>query len=217
MKRGQSLKTIVRILVADDHPVVRIGIRKLLSREKDIEIVGESSNGVDVVNLVKELQPDVLLLDMEFPDISGVEVARRIHQENLEVKVLALSAHDDDEYLDALSDAGLSGYIVKEEAPDVLVAAVRAVARGEIGWISRKVLLSFNDRTQERQEFLKCGLTRREMQVLRLVTSGKTNQVVAMELGISEKTVERHLQSIFSKLGVVSRVEAAVRFVRASI
>jgi DNA-binding NarL/FixJ family response regulator len=207
----------IRVLLADDHPVVRIGIRKLLCRENDIDIVGEAATGEEAVALAIELSPDVILLDMEFPDTTGVEVAKRIHEEKSGIQILALSAHDDDEYLEALTEAGLSGYIVKEEAPEILVESVRAIARGERGWISRKILASIEDRSQERREFLSCGLTRREMQVLRLVTSGKTNQVAAHELGISEKTVERHLQSVFAKLGVVSRVEAAVRLVRAGL
>lgn len=207
----------IKVLLADDHPVVRIGIRKLLCRENDIDIVGEAATGEEAVALAIDLSPDVILLDMEFPDTTGVEVAKRIHGEKSGIHILALSAHDDDEYLEALTEAGLSGYIVKEEAPEILVEAVRSVARGERGWISRKILASIEDRSQERREFLSCGLTRREMQVLRLVTSGKTNQVAAHELGISEKTVERHLQSVFAKLGVVSRVEAAVRLVRAGL
>jgi DNA-binding NarL/FixJ family response regulator len=208
---------MVKVLLADDHPIVRIGIRELLNREEDIEVVGEAANGGETIQLARELDPDVLLLDMEFPDMNGVEVARQIRLEDEELPLLALSAYSDDEYVDALTEVGLSGYIMKEEAPEILVDAVRAVARGERGWVSRKIVLTLEDRTQERQEFLNSGLTRRELQVLRLITRGKTNHVVGLELGISEKTVERHLQSVFAKLGVVSRVEAAVRLVRSGL
>jgi DNA-binding NarL/FixJ family response regulator len=208
---------MVKVLLADDHPIVRIGIRELLNREEDIEVVGEAANGGETIQLARELDPDVLLLDMEFPDMNGVEVARQIRLEDGELPLLALSAYSDDEYVDALTEVGLSGYIMKEEAPEILVDAVRAVARGERGWVSRKIVLTLEDRTQERQEFLNSGLTRRELQVLRLITRGKTNHVVGLELGISEKTVERHLQSVFAKLGVVSRVEAAVRLVRSGL
>jgi two-component system, NarL family, response regulator DegU len=107
--------------------------------------------------------------------------------------------------------------VVKEEAPEILVKAVRAVARGEKGWISRRIMESMTNRSREKENYKNLGLTRREYQVLTIIARGKTNQEIAVDLGISEKTVERHIQGVYSKMGVVSRVEAAVTFVRSGL
>lgn len=202
-----------KVLLVDDHPVVRSGIRSLLEKVSDIEVVGEASNGTEALRMAKELEPDVMLLDMEMPDLNGNQVALQLQKEKSPVRILALSAHDDKQYIKELLANGAAGYLVKEEVPETIIEAVRGVSRGEQGWVSRRVaaMLStwMREETQQRTE-----LTPREVEVLRAVVAGKTNQEIGLSLGISEKTVEKHLEGIFSKLGVASRVEAAVLAVR---
>jgi DNA-binding NarL/FixJ family response regulator len=131
--------TPIRVILADDHVVVRIGIRNLLSRSTDISVIGEASNGVEAIQLVDELKPDVLLLDMEMPELDGVEVARRLRAAKAPVKILALSAYNDKQYILSMFDQGAAGYLTKDEAPEKIIEAVRGVAAGEQGWMSRKV------------------------------------------------------------------------------
>lgn len=202
-----------RVVLADDHPVVRSGIRNLLEKAPGIEVVGEASGGEEALKLANSLAPDVLLLDMEMPDLKGVEVAQKLRAMGSPVRILALSAYDDKQYILELLATGAAGYLVKEEVPETIVEAVRGVARGEQGWVSRRVASQMADWIHT-DEPGKMGLTAREMDVLRLVVAGKTNQEIGINLGISEKTVEKHLEGVFSKLGVASRVEAAVVAVR---
>ncbi len=204
--------TSIRVVIADDHPVMRDGIRNLLDKAIDIEVAGEAGDGVEALRLVEELDPDVLLLDMELPGLKGVEVAQRLQAAGATVRILALSAYDDQEYIRGLLASGAAGYLLKEEIPETIVEAIRGVARGERGWVSRQVAAQMATWTQ--QETGSTALTRREMDVLRLVVEGKTNQEIALALGISDKTVEKHLEGVFAKLGVASRVEAAVHAVR---
>jgi DNA-binding NarL/FixJ family response regulator len=201
------------VILADDHPVVRAGIRNLLEQASDIVVIGEASNGKEALRMVEELKPDVLLLDMEMPGISGAEVAHELMASGSTVHILALSAHDDKEYIQELLANGASGYLVKEEVPNAIVEAVRGVSRGERGWLSRRIAAQMSAWMQEGEQDRK-GLTTREVEVLQAVVAGKTNQEIGLALGISEKTVEKHLEGVFSKLQVASRVEAAVRAVR---
>jgi DNA-binding NarL/FixJ family response regulator len=201
------------VLLVDDHPVVRAGIRNLLDKAPDIQVVGEASNGVDALRLVSELSPDVMLLDMELPGLNGNEVAQKLHKGGSSVRILALSAYDDKQYIHELLSNGAAGYLVKDEVPEVIIEAVRGVSRGEKGWVSRRVAAQMSTWMGEKPEGKK-GLTPREIQVLEGVVAGKTNQEIGHSLGISEKTVEKHLEGVFAKLSVASRVEAAVRAVR---
>lgn len=203
----------IRVVLADDHPVVRTGIKNLLSRSADIEVVGEASSGDEALNLVSELTPDVLLLDMEMPGTKGVEVAQHIHQTGADVRILALSAYDDKHYILELLENGAAGYLTKEEAPDTIIDAIRGVSQGEQGWVSRRVAAQMSVWMRD-EEPDSSRLTKRELEVLKLVVEGKTNQGIGVTLGISEKTVEKYLEAVFSKLGVSSRVEAAVYAVR---
>ncbi len=206
----------IRVVIADDHPVVRSGIRDLLERAIDIQVIGEASTGKEALRLVEEMAPDVLLLDMQLPDMKGIEVAQQLQQSESSVKILVLSAHDDPLYIHELMEAGAMGYLVKEEAPQVIVDAVRGIARGEQGWVSRSVAAQMVSWMRGGEEG-EIKFTHREMDVLRLVTEGNTNQSIAVQLGISEKTVEKYLYAIFQKLGVGSRTEAAVYAVREGI
>ena len=207
---------IIRVVVADDHPITRAGIKKYLEKVPDINVVGEADDGESVIDLVKELKPDVLLLDMEMPGKKGVDVARELQEARLPVKILALSSYDDKHYIFGLLSAGAAGYLVKDEVPQTIVEAIRGVAQGEQGWVSRRVAAvisawTVDDPSQESE------LSDRELEVLRLVVDGKTNQEIGSEIGISPKTVEKHLESVYSKLHVASRVEAAVLAVKEGI
>jgi DNA-binding NarL/FixJ family response regulator len=203
----------IRVLLADDHPVVRSGIRSLLEKEVDIEIVGEAANGRETLRLVEETNPDVLLLDMELPDVQGAQVAQQIQLLYPKIKILVLSAHNDSVYVRELLRLGASGYLMKDEAPEVIVEAVRGVAHGEKGWVSRRIAAQMSTWMQSDKPDEK-KLTLREQEVLKRIVQGKTNQAIAMELKISEKTVEKYLSVIYTKLSVTSRVEAAVLAVR---
>jgi DNA-binding NarL/FixJ family response regulator len=202
----------IRVIVADDHPVAREGLRNLLKQAVDIEVVAEANNGTEVLSLVEELTPEVLLLDMEMPGLTGIEVASRLQAIKSPVRILVLSAHNDKEYIQGLLASGAAGYLTKEEVPQTIVEAVRGVARGEQGWVSRQIAAQMVAWTQE--DAKETTLTRREGEVLKLVVEGKTNQEIGIVLGISEKTVEKHLDGVFTKLQVSSRVEAAVMAVR---
>ena len=199
----------IRVLLVDDHPVVRGGIRDMLDKNLDIEMVGEASTGKEALQLVEDVNPDVLLLDMELPDIQGSLVAQQVQQRYPKVRILALSAHDDSVYVRELLELGAAGYLMKEEAPEAIVEAVRGVAHGEKGWISRRIAAQMASWMQTGDPG-EMKLTVRELEVLRLIVQGKTNQAIALDLHISEKTVEKYIRSIFTKLNVASRVEAAV-------
>jgi len=203
----------IRVILTDDHPVVRSGIHSLLENIVDIEMVGEAANGEETLRLVEEMKPDVLLLDMELPDIGGAQVAQQIHQLHPEVKTLVLSAHDDAVYVREALRLGAAGYLSKEEAPEFIIEAIRGVAQGEQGWVSRRIAAQITSWIQDDKP-LEARLTLREQEVLRLIVQGKTNQAIANDLNISEKTVEKYIRLIFNKLDVASRVEAAVLAVR---
>lgn len=128
----------IRVLIADDHAIMRVGIRNILSRSEQIQVVGEASNGTEALHLISELDPDVLVLDMEMPVMDGVEVARRLRAERARVHILVLSAYDDRQYILEMLQMGAAGYLIKDEAPEVIVEAVQGIAAGQTGWISRK-------------------------------------------------------------------------------
>lgn len=203
----------IRVLIADDHPIVCKGIRDLLTASVGISVIGVANSGTQALQMIQDDQPDVVLLDMEMPDISGVEVVKRITSDQHSVRILGLSSYDDREYISELLGLGAAGYLIKDEVPDTIVEAVRGVARGETGWVSRKVAARLSQILANEPGGGK-DLTPRELDVLRLVVDGKTNGEIGAGLGISEKTVEKHLDSIFRKLHVVSRVEAAVMAIR---
>lgn len=206
----------ITVIIADDHPITRAGVKRFLEKAPEIKVVGEAEDGEKALLMTQELQPDVLLLDMEMPGMKGLEVAKALKDSDIPTRILALSTYDQKQYIFGLLANGAAGYLTKEEVPQTIVEAVRGVARGERGWVSRKVAAIISTWTQE-NGVEQPELTDREMDVLRGVVDGKTNQEIGYSLGISPKTVEKHLESIFGKLHVSSRVEAAVMAVRDSL
>jgi DNA-binding NarL/FixJ family response regulator len=203
----------IRVVLVDDHPVVRSGISGMLATADEIEIVGEAATGEEALQSIQQNHPDILLLDMVLPDIQGTQLAQQIIQLYPQVKILVLSAYDDPVYIRELLELGAAGYLMKEEAPEVIVEAVRGVAQGQQGWVSRRIAAQILTWMQSGQSS-EMNLTPREHEVLRLIVQGKTNQAIALDLGISEKTVEKYIGALFTKLNVTSRVEAAVYAVR---
>jgi len=199
----------VRVLLADDHPAVRAGIRGALEQAADIVIVGETANGEDALRLTEQLRPDVVLLDCRMPGLEGVEVAETIRARGLPTRVLALSAYADDRYVHGMLRAGAAGYLLKEEALETAVAAVRAVARGET-WYSQQVMgkVVAWARGETASPPGAAGLTGRELEVLRLLARGWDNTRITRELRISVGTVKNHVTNLYVKLKVRSRAEA---------
>ena len=206
----------IRVILADDHPITRAGIRRFLEKAFDIEIISETDNGDITLQMALEQKPDVLLLDMEMPGLTGVDVAKALKAQGSQVKILALSSYAERQYIFGVLSTGALGYLTKEEIPQTIVEAVRGVARGEKGWISRKVAAILSSWTQA-DHLEEKELTERETEVLQGIVSGRTNQEIGQELNISPKTVEKHLESIYAKLKVASRVEAAVLAVRENL
>jgi NarL family two-component system response regulator LiaR len=197
---------VIRVVVADDHNVVRAGIRELLSDEPDIEVVGEARNGHDAVELALAQRPDVVVMDINMPELSGVEATRQIRAAAPEVRVLALTAYQDDPYIYGLLDAGASGYILKTAEGGDIVRAVRATAAGQSA-IDPQVAPRLIARVMQPAP-QSDGLTERELEVLRLAARGQTNKQIGAALHISDRTVQNHLANIYAKLGVASRTEA---------
>ena len=172
----------IRIVLAEDYPVVRIGIRNLLEKKEDMEIVGEATTGEEALQLVKSLCPDILLLDMELPGLDGVEVTRRLKKAGDPVRILALSAYEEKEFVRSMLELGACGYLMKDEASEVIEEAIRKIAAGEQGWFSRRIANKMLDWSAEPPSTPK-KLTRREREVLSLVVAGKTNQGIAARPG----------------------------------
>lgn len=197
----------IRVLLIDDHPIVRSGIRMMLEQDAAIVVVGEGDGHDDVIRMIDRLDPHVILLDMEMDGKSGLEVAQEIQQADLPVRVLALSAYDDEQYIVNLLGEGAAGYLTKEEAVDTIIEAVHGVARGEDGWMSRTVAARMAAYTR-RSVKDPIRLTEREQEVLNLLSNGWSNSRIAEELHVSERTVRFHLTNIYEKLNVTSRAEA---------
>lgn len=206
-------KNKIRVLLADDHPVVRSGIRQLLESDRDIEVVSEAGDGLEAQALIQQQKPDVAVLDIQMPKASGVEVARWARAHYPEVGVLILTAYDDDPYVMAVLQAGANGYVLKTASLEELVQAVREVYEGKAA-IDPRIAQRLAGQLFRRTASLPLeSLTDRELEVLRLAARGYTNKAIGVQLGISDRTVQGHLAHIFAKLQASSRTEAVMRAV----
>jgi len=196
----------IRVLLVDDHPAVRIGLRVLLEQAPDVTVVGEAEHGREALRLAEELTPDVAVVDCELPEIEGAEVAREMRRQEGPVRVLALSSYDDEHYVRGMLKAGAVGYLLKEEAPQTIVTAVRTAAEGD-GYFSPGVAGKVDAWARGEPPG---GLTQREIDVLRLVAEGYTNARIAHELSIAERTVAFHVSNVLEKLDAESRIDAAM-------
>jgi DNA-binding NarL/FixJ family response regulator len=197
---------VIRVVLAEDHAVVRAGLERLLATAGDIEVVGQAVDGEQAVQLVAEVLPDVVLMDIEMPNLNGIEATKRIMEANGEVQVVVLTSFADREKIEAALDAGAIGYLLKDAEPEDVIRGVQAAARGESPLApkaARTLLAARADRPE-------LQLSERELDVLRCVGQGLPNKLIARKLGISEKTVKAHLTRIFQQLGVTDRTQAAL-------
>ncbi len=211
----------MRLLLVDDHEVVRSGLRMLLESQEDIQIVGEAGTAAEALEAVERLEPEVILLDIGLPDMSGIQVMERIQQIAPEAAVVALTIHEDKEYFFKMLDAGATGYVPKRAAPDELLTAIRAAAQGQVYLYPSLATLLVKDylvQDAEARESRKLnGLTERELEVLTHVADGATNAEIGLDLGISPKTVARHRENIMAKLNLHSRTELVKYAIRKGI
>jgi DNA-binding NarL/FixJ family response regulator len=215
----EKKKATVRIVVADDHPIVRDGLKKLLLLEDDFEIVGEAGDGREVLDKIQELDPDVLLLDLRMPNLDGLGVLQALQQGNKHTRVIVLTASEDkNEFVQAMK-LGCSGIVLKQTAPDLIVKSIRKVHAGEI-WLdshtTAAVMRQFQNGTEagsspgSSKGRERSPLSAREREIVALVAQGYKNKEMAEKMFISEQTVKNHLHNIFDKLGVSDRLELAL-------
>jgi DNA-binding NarL/FixJ family response regulator len=192
----------IRVLLADDHPVLRKGIHTILEMEDDIIVVGGAGDGEEALEQAVALKPDVLVLDVSMPKLSGVEVLKKLSEMNDPTRVLVLSAYDDESFIAEMVGAGAAGYLLKREALDTIVEAVRGIAIGETGWFSRAII---NKMLESKITGKEISFTEREKELLHLLAKGHNNNQIGDLVGITERTVRYHLRNIYDKIGVNSR------------
>lgn len=210
----------IRLLLVDDHAVVRTGLRMLLEGEEDIEIAGEADSGSSALNQVSTIKPDVVLMDIGLPDISGIDATTQIKRLSPETAVVALTIHEDEQYFFKMLEAGASGYVPKRAAPEELLTAIRAAAVGEVYLypsLAKLLVQDFLTQSRTRPENTLDGLTDREQEVLTLLAEGASNTEIAERLNISPKTVARHRENIMAKLNLHSRSELVKYAIRKGI
>ena len=209
----------IRILIVDDHTVVRDGLSSVLGREADLTVVGEASNGIEAVEETSRLKPDVILMDLRMPELDGVEAMKRIAENDPAANVLVLTTFDTDEYIFQAIQAGAKGFLLKDASHDDLYKAVRAVSKGESliePGVAARVLSRFVELAQNQASPVDI-LSEREMDVLRQMASGNGNKEIAAQLGLSESTIKTHVARIFQKLDVNDRTSAVTQAIRRGI
>jgi DNA-binding NarL/FixJ family response regulator len=204
------MQKTIRVLLADDHPVVRSGIRTILAGEKDITVVGEATNGNEVWQQCAETNPDVLLLDLNMPGPPPAETVSFLCQQSPGLKILVLTAYDDDVFVRGSIAAGVVGYMLKEEAPEIVVRAIRAVMQGDT-WYSQRIMNKLTRwQATESAAVTEADLSQREIEILKLIAQGWDNARIADELHLAEQTVRNRVSRIYTKIGASSRAEAIV-------
>jgi DNA-binding NarL/FixJ family response regulator len=208
----------IKILIADDHPVVREGLIAMLSREVDFKVVGEAKDGLEALNKTKELSPDVVLMDLRMPEMDGVEAMRQIRSAMPDVKFIILTTYSDDDYIFSGIEAGARAYLLKDAPREDLFKAIRSVYRGE-SLIQPVVASKLLDRFSQlsRRAPASEELSERELEVLCLMAKGAANKEISAELNIAQSTVKTHITNIFQKLGVNDRTEAVTRALKKGI
>jgi NarL family two-component system response regulator YdfI len=202
---------MIKILIADDHLIIRQGLRLILETENDFELTGEASDGVEATNLCKKLKPDVVLMDLRMPHMDGLTAIEKLHVEQPEIAVVILTTFNEDELLYRGLQAGARGYLLKDTDRTTLFDTIRAAARGETllkPEIMARVLSRASQSASDSKSAESVNLTDRELEVLKAVARGERSKEIAVQLGISERTVKAHLASIYNKLGVDSRAAA---------
>jgi two-component system response regulator NreC len=210
----------IKIIVADDHRIVRNGLRILLNSEPDIEVIAEAENGRKTIQLTRELSPDVVVMDITMPDLNGIEATRQILAEFPQVKIIALSMHNHEQFVTGMFMAGASGYLLKDCSVDELAAAIRAAAKGEVylsPGVANMVIKNYVRQLKESEKSMPPILTPRESEVLQLVSEGKTSKEIASLMYISVKTVDTHRRHIMDKLAVSSIAELTKYAIRAGL
>ncbi len=206
-----------RLLLVDDHRVVRSGLRLLLDNEVDLTIVGETGTGQEALQLVEQLQPDLVLMDIGLPDLSGIDVTYQIKQRWPDVAIVALTIHEDEEYFFKMLQAGVNGYVTKRAAPEELLTAVRTTIAGGVYLCPSLARLLVQDYLSGERSDKLDGLTEREQEILAQLAEGASNEAIAETLGISQKTVNRHRENIMRKLDLHSRADLVKYAIRKGI
>jgi two-component system response regulator NreC len=211
----------LKLLLVDDHAVVRTGLRMLLEEQGDLTIVGEAGTAREAIEAAARLKPDVVLMDIGLPDLSGIDAARELKRQRPDIAIVALTIHEDAEYFFKMLDAGATGYVPKRAAPDELLSAIDAAARGEVYLYPSLAKLLVGDYLKQEQAVKSAralnGLTAREQEVLTQLAEGESNQAIADRLGISPKTVARHRENLMRKLNLHSRAELVKYAIRKGI
>ncbi len=208
----------IKIIIVDDHSMIREGLKQLLELEGDISVIGEASDGIECLKLLKKINPDVILLDINMPNMNGLQVLEAMKEKNINNKVLILTIHNEVEYLLKAVDIGIDGYVLKDSESALLKRAITAVHEGEI-YIQPSLAPLLKEKIISREETLSDieNLTKREVEVLKLLSEGLFNKEIAFKLEISEKTVKNHVSNIFKKISVSDRTQAAVYAIKNNI